>query len=61
VPALHVNIRYTFDEVIADDQVATTRVSLYADGTYDVTSRWVQHSRPGGGDPTNVVRPFEHA
>ncbi len=61
VPALHINIQYVFDEVIADDQVANTRVTLYADGTYDVTSRWVQHSRPGGGDPTNVVRPFEHA
>lgn len=61
VPALHINIQYVFDEVIADDQVANTRVTLYADGTYDVTSRWVQHSRPGGGDPTNVVRPFEYA
>ncbi|MXP40727.1 hypothetical protein GRI75_03570 [Altererythrobacter soli] len=61
VPALHINIQYVFDEVIADDQIANTRVTLYADGTYDVTSRWVQHSRPGGGDPTMVVRPFEHA
>ena len=61
VPALHVNIQYTFDEVVADDQIANSRVTLYADGTYDVTSRWVQHSRPGGGDPTNVVRPFEYA
>jgi hypothetical protein len=61
VPALHINIQYVFDEVIADDQIANTRVTLYADGTYDVTSRWVQHSRPGGGNPTNVVRPFEHA
>jgi hypothetical protein len=61
VPALHINIQYVFDEVIADDQIANTVVTLYADGTYDVTSRWVQHSRPGGGNPTNVVRPFEYA
>jgi hypothetical protein len=61
VPALHININYTFDEVIADDQVANTRVSLYADGTYEVSSRWVQHSRPGGGNPTIVTRPFEYA
>lgn len=61
VPALHVNIQYTFNETLADDQVANTRVTLYADGTYDVTSRWVQHSRPGGGTPTVVARPHEYA
>jgi len=59
VAALHVNIQYIFNEVIADDQVANTRVTLYADGTYDVNSRWVQHSRPGGGTPTVVARPQE--
>ncbi|MFO6448856.1 papain-like cysteine protease family protein [Erythrobacter sp. NE805] len=61
VPALHININYVFDEVLADDQVANTRVSLFADGTHQVESRWVQHSRPGGGNPTHAVRPFEAA
>jgi hypothetical protein len=61
VPALHINIDYVFDETIVADQVANTRVSLFADGTHAIESRWVQHSRPGGGNPTNVVRPFEHA
>ncbi|MBB4838187.1 hypothetical protein HNP52_001238 [Sphingomonas kyeonggiensis] len=58
VPALHINITYTFDEVIADDQVANSRITLYADGTHDIESRWVQHSRPGGGNPTNAPRPL---
>ncbi len=61
VPALHINIDYVFDESIVADQIANTRVSLFADGTHAIESRWVQHSRPGGGNPTNVVRPFEHA
>jgi hypothetical protein len=56
VPALHVNVHYAFNETIADDQVARTRVTLYADGTYDMNSEWVQHSRPGGGTPRNVAR-----
>lgn len=61
VPALHINISYVFDEVIADDHIANTRVSLFADGTHAIESRWVQHARPGGGTPTHVVRPFENA
>jgi len=61
VPALHVNITYTFDEVIADDQVAHSRITLYADGTHDIESRWVQHSRPGGGTPTSIARPLAYA
>jgi len=58
VPALHVNITYTFDNTVADDHVANTRVTLYADGTHDISSRWVQHARPGGGTPTNRARPL---
>jgi hypothetical protein len=56
VPALHLVMHYVFDETIADDQVAVTRVTLYADGTHDIASEWIQHSRLGGGTPTNVAR-----
>jgi len=58
VPALHVNITYTFDNTLADDHIANTRVTLYADGTHDIASRWIQHARPGGGTPTNRARPL---
>ncbi len=58
VPALHIDITYTFDNTLADDQIANTRITLYADGTHDIASRWIQHSRPGGGTPTTRARPL---
>jgi hypothetical protein len=45
VPALHVALTWEFHApILTDDPTATTRVTLYADGTHEVDSQWTQHS-----------------
>jgi hypothetical protein len=45
VPALHVALTWEFHApILTDDPTATTRVTLYADGTHEVDSAWTQHS-----------------
>lgn len=56
VPALHVVLTYVFDETIADSHIATSRISLYADGTHEIDSEWLQHARPFPAEPRDVAR-----
>ena len=56
VPALHVVMNYVFDEVIADNHIATSRITLYADGTHEIDSEWIQHARPFPAEPRDVAR-----
>ena len=56
VPALHVVLTYVFDETIADAHIATSRISLYADGTHEIDSEWLQHARPVPAEPRDVAR-----
>jgi len=56
VPALHVVLNYVFDEIIADSHIATSRISLYADGTHEIDSEWLQHARPFPDKPRDVAR-----
>ena len=43
VPALHVAMRYVFDTGSGSD-VGTNRVTLYADGTHQIESAWLQQA-----------------
>jgi hypothetical protein len=56
VPALHVVMNYAFDETIADNHIATSRITLYADGTYEIDSEWIQHARPFPAEPRDIAR-----
>jgi hypothetical protein len=41
VPALHVMLRYVFDTG-AGSHIGTSRITLYADGTHQTDSAWLQ-------------------
>jgi hypothetical protein len=58
VPALHVALTYEFHAPpLTDDPTATSRVTLYADGTHEVDNEWTQRS---GDFISDLAQPEPH-
>ena len=48
IPALHVALTYEFHAPPpTDDPIATSRITLYADGTHEIDNEWIQRSGDG--------------
>jgi hypothetical protein len=48
VPALHVALTYEFHAPpLTDDPTASSRITLYADGTHEIDNEWIQRSGEG--------------
>ena len=46
IPALHVALTYEFHAPpLTDDPTATSRITLYADGTHEIDNAWIQTQR----------------
>jgi hypothetical protein len=62
IPALHVAMTYEFHAPpLTDDPTATSRVTLYADGTYEIENRWVQRSGDSWMDKLSEPEPHDVA